>query len=452
MTYFSGAPANINALFDLLDAQLVAEGATQTVLNSSTAVPPALRAEREAHYKFPGNDAGGVSAQHHVGIMRVLQNAGAHALQFYGFTGTLPPIAINTTDQAGTLVTVNTVAAHPLVTGDIVALNGTNNTALHSGDVDNAAPSTITKTGPSQFTYTSPFVQAIVGATGGVAVPLFNLTAGRTIDQGLGGGPFSNVVLNDAAMTVIGYVDKFRLVWWITQGATLQPVFLGTTSRTHIQDDESDIGRTTGALSSGAGVTVTLEAARANLYDGQPLFVVSPTDGTYEVTNIITVLGPTQFTANLANNYPSGALVGADAMPLLILATNSSPALADLNNRNGYCPWTLDGTRTNPVAQDHQFFAGQESAAIPFIDPDAAGRRQATSVSVLDGGGAGIRGRAVGMIALPAGGGAPVPANNDIARTTSAANAPTGDYKIIQPGVQELNPGGWAVAVGPEAT
>jgi hypothetical protein len=424
MTYFSGAPANINALFDLLDAQLVAEGATQTVLNSSTAVPPALRAEREAHYKFPGNDAGGVSAQHHVGIMRVLQNAGAHALQFYGFTGTLPPIAINTTDQAGTLVTVNTVAAHPLVTGDIVALNGTNNTALHSGDVDNAAPSTITKTGPSQFTYTSPFVQAIVGATGGVAVPLFNLTAGRTIDQGLGGGPFSNVVLNDAAMT----------------------------SRTHIQDDESDIGRTTGALSSGAGVTVTLEAARANLYDGQPLFVVSPTDGTYEVTNIITVLGPTQFTANLANNYPSGALVGADAMPLLILATNSSPALADLNNRNGYCPWTLDGTRTNPVAQDHQFFAGQESAAIPFIDPDAAGRRQATSVSVLDGGGAGIRGRAVGMIALPAGGGAPVPANNDIARTTSAANAPTGDYKIIQPGVQELNPGGWAVAVGPEAT
>lgn len=407
---FFEATANtgLNDLFSSLRSALLGVSPSpwvETVLNSSVAAPVAGTFVRESIFQLPANAAqenqvgGGF-----IGIARGIDGSGNSGLWLYAHTGQKGPITINTISRTGTLVTVTTTTNHGLATNDIVYINGTSQTTFNQGNGTNDAAGQITVTGLQTFTYTSP-VSGTTNGTGGSVVAVYNAAGSRTTSVGDG----RRINITDTPNAVYGYCDAFRICGVVQQGAQNRLFYLGWCGREHVQTAGSSCFVSNSSISVGAN-TVTADRTPANLYIGQPLWIVDTTTANNEVTTVSNIVG-NQISFTAVNSYGAGAICGWDPEPLVVMAlggsanttssTTSYSAYACLDQKGGR---TAAQTAVVDVTMAWAVELYSISGEKLVTNPDSAGFYQGRDLALLKNTApVGTRKYMPGMVAFPLG-------------------------------------------------
>lgn len=460
--YRQATPANIDALIAQIDTDVtsVDAGWTKFSLNATGGAPAASRIRQEIIYRINGTVA--QPTRYYVAIARA-KDAGVNGqVTMYGAEQVKGPFTITNIARAGGNVATITAPGHTFAVGEVPVVNGTGDESFHDGNGSETAQATISSiVAGTSFTYTQPIGGGVVGSTpsGGTCFSLLPLTTagGRTVALGAG----MNLTLADSPMSVFYYYDEFRVAGIILQGGNAWVFRIGQTGRDHIPATCSDTAFTSGAVvSPAAPATINLDRACPNLKIGQPIWIIDVTSGVMEKTTIISKPSNTQITATLVGaptggSYASGALVGWDPCPGGTLGrTGVVTTTAALEGYLVRFSRHLDASRgADGTTQLFNPRVDMDTTIRTDVAPDAALNFQLRDIVVdrATAGTTGIRGREVGLFAVPlpnAGG----PVDQDLMRvgaTTdiTVASDPPFDHKVFVS--QKL--ASFGVAVGPNA-
>lgn len=409
--YENTSLTNIDDLMTFFANSLVSESWVRTTLDNDSGPPSSnSRFSRTEMFVAPGTVDQEAAC---VAIMaRGLSSVGSHRYRFTTATGLKggAPIPISTVSQVGTTLTITTVNPHGLSTGDCPCIVGTDNSDLnfgHTGGTE-VAVSTLTVTGLDTFTVTCTINQTASGS-GGYVLVLINPTAALLGNYTYGLGS----VLDDADCDCYMYADSFRAMGLVQQGGDNKPWYVGQTGRDHVQSEGSSVGSSSDAITGTGSQTITLKRVPDNMYNGQPLWVISKTTYDAEYTTITNISGD-QLTATFNTAFAGDSyIVGWDPAPHCVVGISSTGVdQVDFGSMIVRMGLTLDITNLprNGVAQNNCDDTNLEwdieipvsTADYSSTNPDAQGYYQGSEV-IFEKGGEGVRKYLYGATGWPKG-------------------------------------------------
>ena len=388
-TYFENtSAADVNAVYAEIRTALLAESWTETVINSSTALPT-FDGEMVTESIFTPPGLSDEATAGHISVVRGKDESGDHAIWFSAFTA-YKIADIAAISRSSNIITVTTTASHGFVTGDVVSVNGTGNVNFHEGNTgtNDSNLRTITFIDSTNFSYQSDDSGTIADpGAGGKCYAVYNV-AGSLANKTSDG---IRINMNDTIADIFGYVDEFRICGTVRQGGLFKPFYVGSTGREHVQTGASSVAVATEAINGTGSQTIVLDRTPLNMYDGQQIWVVSQDSADVEVTTVTTISGA-NLTASFSTPFSSGAVIGMDPSPMLAAGLSGSATNASsLDSMRWQMCLGQDGTR-NGVAQDDADNSDLQyspelpdaSSVVAATRPDSAGFYQGINIILLD--------------------------------------------------------------------
>jgi len=311
--------SDANDAFDFIRDALVAEGATEVILNGTGTLPIPADGEiygRESYFILPGT-----ATEAGPGIIGMLIANDFYAATvgpafiFWAATG-WRSFNITSSSRSGTTVTV-IAPAHGLITGDVVFNNGSAVLAQplsHGGSIGAQTAATITRIDADTYTYTSSRSGTILSTAGGVGVVVYNPIGGRdTTSVG------SRGFYCPANPDLFVWVDEFGVLG-VKQGSSVSTFFgAGAVERQHVQSYMRSTAIVTTAITGTGSQTVTLDRTPTSMYVGQSAHVVSRNSATI-ISVTITAISGNQITADFgATTFDANqAIIGDDPAPMFV--------------------------------------------------------------------------------------------------------------------------------------
>jgi hypothetical protein len=460
MAYFTQtAVLGVDALMDLFNTQLVAQGWTSIEMQTSQGVPAIGEMGKERWWRSPGSTA--QPAFHMIGMTR-LRNFGAganHSLGFQCASGSRNSAAltINSIETVAGTTTIETSVAHNARVGDIVLVNGVTSSAYNIPWTTGAAPETVTAVNTAtEIETTGRLTGTIAASSGGSLLIPYNFSGSR-------GGSLSETfvlryddVSTDPSFDVFGYVDELRMAVILVFGGVYKAMYLGLTGRGHVQDTFSDVALTTGAIvGTGVPQTVNLNQSSPNMKVTQDIYLIPPDDangdqlsprGNLEVLEVTAKPSATQVEIAPNGDYSAGALIGFDPSPCVVCGDNNT-GTRNLELYNWTGTHRLNGQiLTNPDDTLAQTRANLTSAKESTLDPDEGGNYQGAELWLHQTTGIGARYPLVGLVAWPHG------AQNDFDLMVVGEDVPANRWKVFTSMSADTIDDVFDLGVGPGAT
>jgi hypothetical protein len=375
---------DIDGLFSLISASLVAAGATKTILNAQTTAPyPDWRLGREEMFKINGTLARPTSF--YVFLFRSNWNTNQQRLCLAIATGIKQATIATWNRDSGYNVTVVTTAPHNFVTGDVVFISGTSNAGAnnqHPGSTTN--PSTITKVDDTTFTYVETDQSGVLSATGGKAIAVYGLASGRRPRDT---SAFIEVTDNTAMKAFLNF-DEYGFFCLVMQGDQRRMLTARQTARNNVLDEEGDVGFTTESVTGdGTNKVLTLDRACPNIQPGQRVTLISPDSDAIDYVTVYARTDNTHITVPVTNGkiFPAGTIIGYDPVPAFCGGSQSSNG--SLSSMPLFFTHQPNATRGNPVQQVAYPLVASRPEYGSYLRPGLEGRFQWSALNVYSNAG-----------------------------------------------------------------